>query len=111
MRLIRTDWQRTFQLCPHLLAFCIFGEFAISLDIPSPHCRNDNMVATHRRRKTAMQMLRRGEITVTEAATIGLVSRQRVREWCQNAGIEPRAARAAWLAQILLRLNKQDGDR
>lgn len=56
-------------------------------------------------------MLRRGEITVTEAATIALVSRQRVREWCQTAGIDPKAARSAWLAAILIRMNKLDGNR
>lgn len=69
------------------------------------------MIALHHRRKTAMQMLRRGEITVTEAATIALVSRQRVREWCQSAGIDPKAAREAWLAQVLGKMNKLDGNR
>lgn len=69
------------------------------------------MIALHHRRKTAMQMLRRGEITVSEAATIALVSRQRVREWCQNAGIDPKATRAEWLAQVLLKMNRLDGKR
>lgn len=66
------------------------------------------MSASHHRRATAMRMLRKGEISVNEAATIALVSRQRVREWCRAASIDPKAARAAWLAMILLRLNKQD---
>lgn len=55
-----------------------------------------------------MRMLRRGEIGITEAATIALVSRQRVREWCKTAGIDPNKARKAWLAKVLLRLNKLD---
>lgn len=55
-----------------------------------------------------MSLLRRGEITVTEAALISLVSRQRVLVWCENAGIDPQKARAAWLAIVLERLNKQD---
>jgi hypothetical protein len=55
-----------------------------------------------------MRMLRKGEITVTEAATIALVSRQRVLVWCENAGIDPQKARAAWLAFVLERMNKQD---
>jgi predicted kinase len=83
---------------------------SISLDMDSPYCRNDNgMIALHHRRKTAMQMLRRGEITVSEAATIALVSRQRVREWCKVAGISPQVTRAAWLTQILLKMNRLDG--
>lgn len=55
-----------------------------------------------------MRMLRNGEITVREAAAIALVSRQRVLIWCENAGIDPQKARAAWLAIVLKRLNKQD---
>lgn len=83
---------------------------SIVLDRTSPRCRNDNsMIASHHRRKTAMRLLRAGEITINEAATIALVSRQRVRMWCKNAGIDLKAARAAWLARILLRMNKQDG--
>lgn len=66
------------------------------------------MVAFHHRRKLAMRMLREGKITVTEAATIALVSRQRVLVWCENAGLDPAKAREAWLAPILLRLNKLD---
>lgn len=53
-------------------------------------------------------MLRKGEITTTEAAIIALVSRQRVREWCKSARIDPAAARRAWLAAILVRMNKLD---
>ena len=56
-----------------------------------------------------MRMLRRGEVSVTEAAGIALVSRQRVREWCQKVGINPKAAREAWLSKTLMRLNKHDG--
>lgn len=56
-----------------------------------------------------MRLLRHGQITINEAATIGLVSKQRVRVWCLNAGIDPKAARAAWLTRILLRMNRQDG--
>lgn len=55
-----------------------------------------------------MRMLRNGEITINEAAQIALVSRQRVRVWCENAGIDPRKARQAWLALILMRMNKRD---
>lgn len=55
-----------------------------------------------------MRMLRNGEITVTEAATIAMVSRQRVLVWCETAGIDPKKARQAWLAAILARLNKRD---
>jgi hypothetical protein len=66
------------------------------------------MVAHHHRRKAAMSMLRRGEVTVREAATIALVSRQRVREWCKVAGINPQVTRAAWLTVILERMNRLD---
>ena len=55
-----------------------------------------------------MRMLRKGEITIAEAAMIALVSRQRVREWCTAAGIDVKKAREAWLSPILARLNKQD---
>lgn len=69
------------------------------------------MTAAHHRRKTAMQMLRRGEITVSEAAAIALVSRQRVREWCRNASIDPQSTRSHWLARILTKMNRLDGKR
>ena len=55
-----------------------------------------------------MRMLRRGQITITEAAMIALVSRQRVREWCLNAGIDPIKAREAALIEILQRLDRQE---
>lgn len=58
-----------------------------------------------------MRMLRRGEISVTEAATIALVSRQRVREWCRKAGVDAQQARSKWLTHILDRLNRQDNAR
>lgn len=66
------------------------------------------MVASHHRRKLAMRMLREGKASVTEAAAIALVSRQRVLVWCANAGIDPTKARADWLAGILERMNKLD---
>lgn len=73
-------------------------------------CQIDNspMIASHERRKLAMRLLRRGEITVNEAAQIALVSRQRVRIWCETAGIDPRKARVAWMATLLARLNRRD---
>lgn len=55
-----------------------------------------------------MRMLREGEITINEAAQIALVSRQRVRVWCENAGIDVAKARQAWMAAILLRMNRRD---
>lgn len=55
-----------------------------------------------------MRLLRHGQITVAEAAAVALVSRQRVLVWCENAGIDPQKARAAWLATVLERMNKQD---
>lgn len=55
-----------------------------------------------------MRMLRKGEITIAEAAQIALVSRQRVMVWCENAGIDVAKAREAWLTPILERLNKRD---
>jgi hypothetical protein len=66
------------------------------------------MISSHHRRSTAMRMLRLGQITINEAAQIALVSRQRVRVWCENAGLEPRKARQAWLTVILTRMNKRD---
>lgn len=66
------------------------------------------MIAAHHRRKTAMRMLRNGEITVREAAAIALVSRQRVLVWCENAGIDPQKARSVWIAAILERMNQRD---
>jgi hypothetical protein len=56
-----------------------------------------------------MRMLRRGEITINEAAQIALVSRQRVRIWCAKVGIDPKKARSAWMAGLLERLNRKDG--
>lgn len=55
-----------------------------------------------------MRMMRAGEITVTEAATIALVSRQRVLVWCDKAGLDPKACRAEWLSKVLIRMNKRD---
>ena len=57
-----------------------------------------------------MRLLRLGEVTINEAAQIALVSRQRVRVWCETAGIDPRKARAAWLARKLNQLNRKDAD-
>jgi len=51
-----------------------------------------------------MRMLRAGLVSVREAALIADVSRQRVREWCIAAGIDPAQARKAWLARILAQL-------
>jgi hypothetical protein len=57
-----------------------------------------------------MRMLRRGQVSVREAAQIAMVSRQRVLEWCKAAGIDPKAARDAWLATVLDRLNRLDAN-
>lgn len=54
-----------------------------------------------------MRMLRAGQITVREAALIGDVSRQRVRIWCENAGIDPVKARSEWMAKLLASLTKR----
>lgn len=55
-----------------------------------------------------MRMLRRGQITVREAAQVAMVSRQRVLVWCEQAGIDPKAARDAWLARVLEHMNRLD---
>lgn len=57
-----------------------------------------------------MRLLRTGQITINEAAQIALVSRQRVRIWCENASIDPKAARTARMATVLARLNRRDSD-
>lgn len=66
------------------------------------------MPASHYRRSLAMRMLRQGEISIIEAAQIALVSKQRVRVWCENAGIEPKTARRTKIAKILTRLNERE---
>lgn len=53
-----------------------------------------------------MRMLRRGQVTVREAAIMADVSRQRVLVWCEQVGIDPAEARKAWLAAVLDRLNR-----
>lgn len=58
-----------------------------------------------------MRMLRRGQITITEAAQIAMVSRQRVRVWCANAGIDPVAIRKAMIARLMSELDKRDAKR
>lgn len=55
-----------------------------------------------------MRLLRKGEITINEAAQIALVSRQRVRAWCKAAGVDVIKARQAWLTPILRRMDKRD---
>lgn len=55
-----------------------------------------------------MRLLRRGEISVREAALLADVSRQRVLAWCRNTAIDPRAARAEWLARLMESANKRD---
>lgn len=35
------------------------------------------------------------------------VSRQRVWEWCQAAGVDPVKARAEWLAKLLASLDRR----
>lgn len=53
-------------------------------------------------------MLRSGAVSVTEAAQIALVSRQRVREWCETAGIDPAKARKDWMATVLAETERKD---
>jgi len=55
-----------------------------------------------------MRYLRRGLVSVREAAAIAMVSRQRVMQWCAAAGIDPAKARKAWLASILQRMDRLD---
>lgn len=57
-----------------------------------------------------MRMLRRGQVTVREAAIIADVSRQRVMQWCAKAGIDPAKARQDWLSQVVRKLTSQGGN-
>lgn len=45
-------------------------------------------------RAYALDLLKRGEITMAEAARWAGVSRNAVMKWCRAAGIDPTAARA-----------------
>lgn len=54
-----------------------------------------------------MRLLRRGQVSVREAAMIADVSRQRVAQWCEKAGIDPAATRQEWLAAILSKLSRK----
>lgn len=54
-----------------------------------------------------MRLLRRGQVTIREAALIGDVSRQRVRAWCEAAGVDPVKARAEWLGKLLKSLDRK----
>lgn len=50
-------------------------------------------------RGIALALLRRGEVTIAQAARFAGVSRQRVTQWCEAARIDARKAsegRAAW---------------
>ena len=56
-------------------------------------------------RRAALSLLRRGEITISEAAELAGVSRQLVYAWCKRAKIEPAPAREgritkAWRKEI-----------
>jgi hypothetical protein len=59
-----------------------------------------------------MRELRAGRMTVSEAARLGGVSRQRIDQWCMAAGFDPAAARKHYLttfyARELLRMGKRD---
>lgn len=57
-----------------------------------------------------MRMLRLGLVSITEAAQIAMVSRQRVRMWCKNAHIDPVKAREAAMAKLLKQLDRDDAD-
>lgn len=50
-------------------------------------------------RRAAVSLIRRGEITVPEAAALAGVSRHVVRYWCRAAKVEIGQARAARLAK------------
>lgn len=50
-------------------------------------------------RRAALALLRRGLITVPEAAQMAGVSRQLVRHWCQRSGIDWAQIRSAALAK------------
>jgi hypothetical protein len=65
------------------------------------------MPVEHRRRAKVMRLLRNGQITITEAAQIAIVSRQRVRLWCKNTAIDPVKARTDWIAGIIQSLDRK----
>lgn len=54
-----------------------------------------------------MRLLRNGLATIAEAAQIAVVSRQRVLEWCNEAGIDVRATRRLWLARQIVQAEEE----
>jgi hypothetical protein len=52
-------------------------------------------------KQRALVLLERGEITGAEAARLaGAKHRSNVQSWCDRAGIDPLAARKAYLARL-----------
>lgn len=51
-------------------------------------------------REKALKLLRRGVVTLSEAAALAKVSRQLVRYWCIQADIDPTKERARYLARL-----------
>lgn len=60
----------------------------------------ENSRADERTIKRALQLMRTGRATQSEVAELAGRSRQIVRHWAQRAGIDPQAARQAYLARL-----------
>lgn len=66
--------------------------------------------STETTRETALNLLRRGLATPSEAAELAQVDRQLVRYWLQAAGIDWRKARQAELAKRWRRATRNKND-
>lgn len=90
--------QRTIRLSPHSLGFLRWRGGTLPLD-------TDKGIFTIVKikdpdaRRAAVRLLRRGTITVSEAASMAGVSRQVVRYWCAVAGVEIGKARSIAIAK------------
>jgi hypothetical protein len=70
----------------------------------------ENSTADEDARAVALELLREGEATVSDAARLAGVDRQLVHYWAKAAGIDPNAARDTRLArQWRARMAKRKG--
>jgi hypothetical protein len=90
--------QRTVEKCPCLLGFLRLVLGTLRLDTDKGIFTFVKTIDPDARR-AAVTLLRRGTITVSEAAALAGVSRQVVRYWCKSARIGIGATRAVMIGK------------
>lgn len=99
--------QRTVDLCPYSLGLCGVGHRALPLDTRWGIFTFVKIIDPDARR-AAVTLLRRGTITVSEAAVLAGVSRQVVRYWCKAGHVIIGQSRAVAVAKAWRRaLNRR----